>query len=125
MPSLWFWRLVVGVDDVPLGGWIYVQVFKSLRRDIRVDRKGPMTLDMPNRIVSGQNGDGPRSIWVSCDAVIGFFSLTSRRSRMGADGVRVVIRRLRGGWALRLTAPLSKTDQYNEGRSKELRGARR
>ena len=62
IPILWFWRLLVGVYDVSLGGWLYFQVSKRLRRGSRVDRKGPMTLEMPNRIVSGQNGDGPKSI---------------------------------------------------------------
>ena len=62
IPSFWFWRLLVGVYDVSLGGWLYFQVSKRLRRGSRVDRKGPMTLEMPNRIVSGQNGDGPKSI---------------------------------------------------------------
>ena len=77
-------------------------------------------------ILATQNDDDRNSIGVGCAAAIGFFFLLL----VGAlEGIRWMAVPLSadfvGRWSLRLTHPLFKTDQYNEGHTKTLEGTDR
>ena len=52
--GIMFWHLLVGIPDFALGGALYDQVMKSVRRNSRVDRKIPATLEVLPAIASHQ-----------------------------------------------------------------------
>ena len=121
--SIRFWRLLVGMPDFTIGGGRYAQLLKSLRRDSRVSRKQPVTMEMLARIKAEMDAPNPQSVGVGCSSVIGFLLLL----RVGELGnLRWTEAPLStdsaGALLLRLFLPRSKTDRYNEGRGKNPQG---
>ena len=118
-----FWHFLVGMPDFTLGGGRYTQVLKCMRRNSRVQRKKPVTLEMLTYVDSLRQPEDHQSIGISCAATVGFFFLlrVSELEKLRWIDVSLFIDQ-DGDACLRLTLPQSKTDQYNEGHVKVLKG---
>ena len=112
------------MPDFTLGGGRYAQVLRGFRRGGRVSRGIPVALEMLQSAV-GQNQETEfLTVGVTCAAIMGFFFLL-RVGEMGGMHWRDASLFIDedGGACLRFELPKSKTDQYNEGHIKRLKGS--
>ena len=121
-----FWHLLVGMPDFTLGGGRYTQVLKGCRRGSRVSRKIPVTLEMLQTALVQDQGSEYLSAGVACAALMGFFFLLRVGEMEGMNWRDVSLFADEDGDAcLGIELPKSKTDQYNEGHIKRLKGPNR
>ena len=118
------WHLLEGMPDFALCGGRYRQVLKCVRRNSRVNRQGPVALEILADLSSQQHPDDHQSTGIACAAIVGFFYLL----RVGElENLRRTDASLStdqdGGACLQLTLPRSKTDQYSEGHVKVIKGS--